>query len=372
MRRVFLWLALTAAPNVTSPVPSVADKLQCPDAEYCPVPGFEIGGGQCTISSIPDMALGGGKNRGEWKFSCTNQAETGDFVWIYDESGAKGPKEIGRCVYFQGRNYHEYVRDSVDQRQILYYLHVVRNSKNHVVVGDEKHSDPGNERTIHVFSKLTNSGVEIRETLDKQTNQWTEVERRTFTSLDLPPGGGTIPRVKQEAEYSTSLRLVGFNGASGLDLRWSVFQGLHNEAPFPNPVLKPGDSIYLDGLTLTALRSFDPRFNPSSTPTGIQLTANTFATLNHNSILATITRPAATGIFYSVNAGGATSFIASLLAGARFERDLQNSPGYAANAGVIDLSTVVPAATPWGLAGLALLLVGASVFAFLRRRGASA
>lgn len=312
-------------------------KAACAGATRCPTVAGPYPKPQCTINSITDS------KGGFWKYSCTNQAATGDFVWTYDEAGAKGAKEIGRCVYFQGRNRHGYVRDPANRKQVLKYWHVVQNSKNHQVIPGnppQKYSEPGNERTWHTFDKTTNKGAEWKESYNKSNQRWTEIpnSRREFESLSLSYLNGDPASPFDEAEYAVSLALFA-TPASGdnFEIRWSSYEGVGADPPSPVPVLKPGDSVYLDGMSLADVGSYDPRYAASDVPPGIELVALQLVSLNSGDLLATVHPPTLDGIAYNTNVQGALSYITAVSNGAPVEDELDNTPLYTATAGTIEL-----------------------------------
>ena len=312
----------------------LGQKAACPGATRCPAVAGPYPKPQCTINSFADS------KGGLWKFSCTNQAATGDFVWQYDAPGAKAEKEIGRCVYFQGRNRHGYVRDPNNRRQVLSYWHVVQNTKNHRVVGGRKSSQPGNERTWHKFDKTLNKGVEFKESLDKATGRWSEIpnSRRQFESLTLGYNNGDPATAYAEAEYSVSLRLFATpTSGNESEIRWSSYEGVGDDPPSPIPLLRPGDTVYMDGLSLADVSSYDPRYSAADSPPGIELTAMEPVALNTGDLLATV-HAGVEGLYYATNIVGAYSYFVAVFNGAPIEDELENTPLYAATAGTIDLA----------------------------------
>jgi len=350
MRRSVLLLGVLALAQVPLASALAAGKPQCkqnPDGGYsCPNPGFAIaadGSNQCTIELFSDS------KGGEWKMSCTNQAASGDFSWTYDEAGAKGVKEVGHCVYYCGQNTHEYITDPNNPKQVLIYKHTVEEPKGpcgQMVL-------TGNKRTIHTFDKVANSGVEIVETYDKQTLQWTEQSRRTFTTLSTDP-----PGTKKDAKYATSLKLkASTNDPDTADLRWSPYEHVAGDPPLPIPVLNPNDSVYINGLSMTDVLFVRPEFNYAPFLTGIRFTATMPVPLDA-SLFATIHRPGSPSLYYATTVVGAAAYYMNVLAGGPIEQPLENTPAYASTAGVLELTYVaVPAVSDYGLVAMALLVL---------------
>lgn len=327
----------------------------------------------CSVDPVLDDSKGG-----QWKLNCTNESASGDFVWQY--ISAKGTKQIGRCVYVQGRNRYGYVRDGKNPRQIRRYWHTVQTSK---TVGSQK--TPGNEITVHMFAKdtveangntLANQGQEYKSSFDKHSRRWNEIpgSRRKYQSLAVGYDNGDPPDPFQEAEYSTSLRLVAtVAGGGGAAIRWSVYEGTSGEPAPASPLLRPGDTVYLDGVSLAGLSGHDSRYSAANVSTGVEFTALQPVALNTGDVLATvISGGGVEGLYYATNVAGADAFFLSVLGGAPWNDAVENTPLYAATAGTIEVVTAVgvPLLSPgaWVLVGATLALM---VAFFVPRKGES-
>lgn len=389
MRRLNYLLTCTVIVGLFSIETAQAQKLACPGATGCPVPGMPFGQ-QCTIDSFPDT------KGGIWKESCTNVAG-GDFVWTYDEAGGKVVKEIGRCVYPAGQNSNWYIRDPLNPKQVLKYLHVVINGLNK------------NEATIHLFDKVTNTGIEIEIVHNKTENRWEEVERAGYTSLDIP-GGGTIPRAYQPAAYATDLHLVAASVQANQQQRqvqWQVFPA--DKSGPQSASLTTADSVYIDGLSPGAVVS-SPGFSVTSTPPGITLTPTAPLSVNTGDSLATVLPPdQTTPLYYSLHVNGADAFYQSILGGTLIgaswatQKDLSDMVGYAATAGMLDIElgccltskgtrvtdvsasycgsiggtwtlgdNCIPTLSEWGVTVMVILVLTAGTVVVMRRRAAVA
>ena len=362
MIRLHYLLIFAVIPCLSSPeAVHAGGKLQCLNATTCPRPDIAVdgtGANQCTIEEFLDT------KGGRWKLSCTNTSASGDFVWLYDEAGAKGEKEIGRCVYVGGQNSSGHIRDPGDPKQVLMYWHVVRD-------GTDK-----NRATIHIFDKVLNQGLEIEVFHDKDLVQWVELERRVFSSLADPTGGGTIPRDVQPALYAVELRLIAeprpFDENAELDINWSAYVGA--KPPRPSPVLVSGDSVYIENLSLGDITFLDPRYTPAAVSGGIELTATTSVTINTGDTLATVVRPVVDEMFYTVQEVGALAFYQSVQGGQQIDdswadqKDLGDMKGYQSAAGTMIVPPRIPAVSEWGLMVLVLLVFTVGTIALGRRR----
>jgi len=354
---------------------------------------------QCAIEDFND------KKGDHWKFSCTNKGPGGNFLWEYDQDKelGKGVKKIGKCDRVQGNNTWRWLIDPTNNNQVIGFEQECRSNKHHFE-GDDKIDDgPGNERTIRKFDKRTNMGKEFKESYDKQTGQWTEIPgtRRTYTSLDLPYTNSDPSTVTEEALFAAGLHLVATGaGTNSVNVRWSALEGA--AYPHPSPVLRPVDYVYLN-IPITDLQSQDQRFTPSEKAPGVKLTPMVPVSLNTGDVLATINTHGAPSLYYATSVAGAVAFFEAVYNGAPNELDPQDTPTYAATAGMLDLvlgccvkpkgtevhdvsqtycnllggtwtegSTCIPTLSEWGVFVMAMLVLTAGTIVVIRRRAAVA
>ncbi|MBL8878855.1 MAG: IPTL-CTERM sorting domain-containing protein [Phycisphaerales bacterium] len=314
----------------------------------CPI---AVGAGACRYSSFEDT------KGGLWCYVCTNVAG-GDYEWWYDAAGAKPNKVVGRCVFKGGKNNHGYITDEDDPDQRIIYWHYVIDGNDH------KHV------VFHLWFKDLNRGFEFELQFNNETGEWDVIDIRPYESLDDPTTPLPIPSV-----YSVNLGLLATNvpaNPSVVDIKWSA------PDPEPTPVLTPGDSIYLAGISPSHVVNVDPNFavtpSPPSGPVGVILTAQSNVPLLSGDYLATIQRPSQPALLYAVRDQGAEAFYMNVLNGAPLDSswssrlDLSDMVGYVAASGEMDIPALgIPAVSEFGLGVLALLMVGIGAM-LLRKR----
>lgn len=321
----------------------------------CPI---AVGAGPCRYSSFEDT------KGGLWCYVCTNVAG-GDYEWWYDEAGAKPNKVVGRCVFKGGKNNHGYITEENDPDQRIIFWHYVIDGNDH------KHV------VVHIFFKDPNIGFEIELQFNNETDEWDEIFRRQYQSLDDPTTPLPIPAV-----YSVNLALLATNVPTNptvVDIKWSA------PDPEPIPVLTPGDSIYLVGITPADVINVDPNYHvmaaPQPGPIGIILTAQATVPLLSGDVLATIRRPAQPSMLYAVRDQGAEAFYINVFNGAPLgpswssRLDLADMVGYVAASGDMDIPAgpgAIPAVSEVGLGGLALLVLVVAALMLRRRPTVSA
>lgn len=401
MKRINCLLMCTAVLGLIGPGSAYADpdpdKLQCPGARFCPVRdrNGDILPDQCAIQDFND------KKGDHWKFSCTNKGPGGNFLWEYDEQKESGKpvKKIGKCDRPQGNNTWRWLIDETNNNQVIGFEQECRSSK-----GVAPNKAPGNERTIRKFDKRTNTGKEFKESFAKPNGPWTEIPgtRREYTSLDLPYTNLDSPTVTEEALFAAGLHLVATGaGTNVVNVRWSAYQGA--AYPHPSPVLRPNiDYVYLN-IPITDLQDQDQRFTPSEKAPGVKLTPIVPVSLNTGDVLATINTHGAPSVYYATSVDGAVADFEAVFNGAPNERELQDTPTYAATAGILDMvlgccvkpkgtqehdvsqtycnllggtwtegPTCIPTLSEWGVAVMAMLVLTAGTIVVMRRRAAVA
>lgn len=360
-------LLLCMALAIYLPGAAFAQKLKCAGATRCPVRDRHnnILPGQCTIEDHTDPDPKGGY----WKFSCTNKSAAGNFSWEYDENGAKAVKRIGKCIYDQGRNKWGWIVDPNDPKQFIGFKDTNTSRKTTGSGENKVDNGEGNERTVYHFVKADNAGTAIKQTRTKNpTGPWTEESRRSYSDIQDLIDAGFISADAPPDNYEAYLRLVAVRLISGAaDVCWNAFEG--SDPPLPAPVLHPGDAVYLDNVTVPRVLSHDPRFNLSSYPPGVKLTANTNVSLDNGSTLAQIQSSVGEEIYFSVIVQGAVPYFLSVAHGAPILGELWEEPLYASTAGIMDVPPpYVPMASDWTVVVLALLLTGTAFWTLRHRR----
>lgn len=341
---------------------------------FCPCDPPPYPGASKVKDAFEDNKLG------QWELRCTNQSETGDFVWTYTPVG--GPRKvIGRCIFVGGQNRTSIVRGP--DGNVAYYIHTC-------VDGGTDDGQPW-DAVMNVFDK--EACVKVRLCLNYVGGHWVEdLSGREWLGPDdfaaFPPNDSNGDGVPDEgfkrltdglypfppppllAEFETRTRIKAMPNSGAIHLRW--------EAEFVTPILQPGDSVFVDSLDPTDVISVDPSFTVLPTTGGVEFRATAVVTPSTNDLLATVVPTGDTSARYFVVENGADAFWNGLFAshpGLALQdlatvtaTNFSDLPGSAGSTGFLDLSGLVSVPT-LPTAGLALLGLGlAAGFVLIVRR----
>ena len=251
-----------AALSVTTGLASLAGA----GTVYCPTPGGTIGT-PVVVDTWKDQ------KGGTWTLTCTNESDTGDFVWTYQAAGSTVKKVIGRCVYVGGQNDTGVVHG--DGGNDDYWWHTCFNPE---PIAPGKY-----EAIIDIFCK--NRCEHSRRYMQYCDGTWVEVDRRDTSAEDFEAqdptdsNGDTIP---DEGKQYLTIDLYGPGDPPPLPADYETRVTIFPETFGPETVLfwdpgvgdhfmEPGDILRFESLSADGLMFVDPRFVAVDGPIGLEL-----------------------------------------------------------------------------------------------------